>query len=168
MSRRRAHLLAVFGATALAVGLGVTPVTAEPTTWTVDNPNADGSFAMADGALILRNTTIGDVITCPAPAPADSGGVLESGTYDDGSWSQSGGFFWADHFRCTDAHGADITVLYNYNWYIAPEAYEPATGRTTGEIFDGNAFFLPLYVVRPGCEYAVRVDGANVSEADFT
>jgi hypothetical protein len=170
MAARIVRLLATLGIAGLVTWLGATgPAMAVPAaaaSWVVTNPNPDGTYAVTDGGLVLRDTATGDVITCSAPDQTD--GLLASGTYEpDQYWPDLTeiGWIWAQHDSCTDAQGAPATVAMAIDWPLYARSYDAGTGRTTGEAIPFH--LISLVVDRPGCGYIVAPE-YPFATADFT
>jgi hypothetical protein len=166
MAARFARLLTALGIAVLVTSLGAGPAMAAPVSWVVTNPNADGTVAVTDGELVLRDTATGDVITCSTPDQSD--GSLASGTYEpDPYWPDLSeiGWVWAEHDTCTDAQGTPATVGFALDWDLYAGSYDAEAGRTTGEAIPFH--LLSLWVDRPGCGYIVAPQDVFAT-ADFT
>jgi hypothetical protein len=167
MAARVVRLFTALGIAVLATWLGGTvPAMAAPESWVVSNPDPDGSVAIAEGSLVLRDTATGDVITCSAPEPSD--GSLVSGTYEPGETFEGlarVGSIRAEHHTCTDAQGAPATVGFAIEWRMFAGSYDADAGRTTGEMIPFH--LISLWVDRPGCGYAVAPE-YPFATADFT
>lgn len=119
-------------------------------TWTVTNPNSDGSFTVEVEPMVLTNTSTGDVVSCPTPT--ESHGTLRSGTYSDPQFEfVEIGELWAE-YSCTDVRGGPVTV-HQLPWRFQAETYDVDAGRTAGFVY--SHIFTPFVVERPGCTYGI-------------
>lgn len=138
----------VVAATACWLGGGAAGASPATATWTVSNPNGDGSFTVAVQEMVITNTHNGDVIRCPDPRVTQ--GTLRSGTYTGQQLVDIGEL--SAEYGCTDAAGTTVTV-HQLPWRFQAESYDAAAGQASGVIFSSQ--FVPFVVERPGCTYII-------------
>ncbi|GAA0963164.1 hypothetical protein [Actinocorallia libanotica] len=167
MRKKTLPLLAL--SSMLALGAQAAPAQAATTTWTVANPNADGSFTTS-GPLTAKNAAGQTLFTC-ANIPLKGTMASRSTTY-----GQSLGKFTA-HYQITCAAPDGKAWFGVLGTGIGPSyfkatAFNAATGTTTVTHL-GNTPATPVYIFseqnsNPDCAFFVMSVAGTYSNATST
>ncbi|WP_157102154.1 hypothetical protein [Nocardia caishijiensis] len=134
---RTRHLLAAITVAAplLATAALSAPAQAATTTWTVVNPNSDGTFSAVSGPLVVKNKSGATIFTCPSLI---SSGSLPAGTR---TTSGLGAIKSTNPFTCTSPDGTawqgGFTAAAGASNFTG-KSYNAATGTTS--ISNGDLF----------------------------
>lgn len=141
--------LVVVAVMAIVVGSGAPPALAQ-TTWSVTNPNADGSLTSDAGTLTVTNADNGITISCSSSTlygeVPTAAGVEEVGRLD-----------FVDSSGCTGPGVASPGAGLVGPLYLVGESYDPSAGRATLEAVE---IYDPLYVSEAGCDYYANAGGS--------
>ena len=134
----------VLAMAAMLIWGDASPALAAETSWSVTNPNADGSFATTAGTLTLVNTDTGVTTSCSS-APLYGTLPTAAGVHELGYISHS------EATDCTSSGGSPAVVFIAGEVPLAGRSYDALTGRAT---VDG-VMLIDSVVSQPGCDYYV-------------
>ncbi|WP_106397979.1 hypothetical protein [Actinocorallia populi] len=154
-------------ASVLALGGQAAPALAAATTWTVANPNADGSFTAESGPLTVKNSAGRTLFTCQS---VDALGTMPSRSVTSDAGPGLGQFTWASANACTGGDGSawngQLGGSSAFHYFNATK-FAAATGTTT---FDQtHPSFFTFYT--PGsnrCLFIIKAKGMTYTNATST
>lgn len=132
----------VLAVMAVVVCSGAPPALAQ-TTWSVTNPNGDGSFSATAGGLTVTNVDAGATTSCSS-ATMDGTFPTAAGVHDVGTLT------FGEATACTGPAGSSPTVSVLWQIPLVGRSYDPTAGRAT---LEAMPYVSPLYVDDPGCSY---------------
>lgn len=123
----------IFAAAAAAGAIAVSAPPAFAVTWTVDNTNANGSYAAHSSSIVFNNVNTGAQFTC---STADASGVAPSGPHPDGLGiaTIATATFGASGSLCAGPFGSMGTATKTTgsgDWLIDAESPDPASPGTS-------------------------------------
>ncbi|GAA2726100.1 hypothetical protein [Actinocorallia aurantiaca] len=154
-------------ASVLALGGQASPALAAATTWTVANPNADGSFNAVSGSLTVKNSAGETLFTCQS---IDAGGTMQSRSITSTATPVLGQFTWARANSCVDGGGGSwvgsLAGSYVFHYFNAA-GYNAATGTTTFNQLQPSLFnFYTAGSSR--CFFTIKAKGMTYTNATST
>lgn len=151
-------------ASVLALGGQAVPALAAGTTWTVANPNTDGTFSAVSGQLTVKNSAGTTLFTCQS---VNAIGTMPSRSITSTATPALGQFTWARANSCVGGNGATWTGVMGGSsgpHYFNAAGFDAAAGKTTFDQTSPSLFTFSRTGSNP-CLFLFKAKGMTYTNA---